>query len=145
MVNKTVLLVGGGSEIGSAIANEARNTGYQVIITTRNGVADSIAMDVRDDASVQAGIQQAIHIAGRVDALIYAPAITDSKLIHSAEISSWQSVFDVNVLGALRVTKTLLPHFMKQRDGVWSIHFIYGRNSGYRRIRCLCRFKSGAQ
>lgn len=117
MSGKSVLIIGGGSEIGNAIANESRNGGYQVITTARNGSEGFITMDVRGDESVRAGIAQAIQQAGKIDVFVYVPAVTDAKLIHSADISSWQAVYDVNVLGALRVTKELLPHFMRQRDG----------------------------
>lgn len=117
MNGKSVLVIGGGSEIGNSIVNEARNIGYQVIATTQKGADGSISIDVRSDESVRAGVVQAIQQAGKIDALVYVPAVTDAKLIHSADISSWQAVHDVNVLGALRVTKELLPHFMRQRDG----------------------------
>lgn len=115
---KSILVIGGGSAIGSSIVNESRNGDHQVIATTRNGADDSILLDVRSDESVRAGVQLAIQRAGKINALVYVPAITDTTLIHSADISSWQAVHDVNVLGALRVTKELLPHFMRQRDGV---------------------------
>lgn len=117
MKNKTVILVGAGSDIGAAIANELRAQGYDVIGTMRQGAGEAISIDVRSCEGVRAGVQQAIQRAGRIDALVYAPAITDSKLIHSADVATWQDVHDVNVLGALRVTQALLPHFMKQRDG----------------------------
>lgn len=117
MSNKTVILVGAGSDIGAAIANESRAQGYDVIGTTRQGVGGTISIDVRSDESVRAGVHLAIQRAGKIAAMVYAPAITDSKLIHSSDIATWQDVHDVNVLGALRVTKELLPHFMRQRDG----------------------------
>lgn len=117
MHNRTVLLIGGGSEIGAAIADYSRSNGYAVVTTTREGRGDSLPVDVRSDASVRTGIEQALRRTGRIDSLIYAPAITDSKLTHVADISAWQDVYNVNVLGALRVTRELLPHFMKQRDG----------------------------
>lgn len=114
---KSILVIGGGSAIGSAIVNELRNDDQMVIATTRNGGDGSIPLDVKSDESVRAGVQLAIQRAGTIKALVYVPAITDAKLIHSADVSSWQAVYDVNVLGALRVTKELLPHFMRRRDG----------------------------
>ncbi len=119
MEKKNVLVIGGSSAIGSAIAAEAVARGHRVLKTSRAGGDGLVAMEVRDDASVQAGIAEALRTLGRVDALVYAPAITDKSLVHSADIAMWQSVHDVNVLGALRAAKCLLPHFMRQRDGVF--------------------------
>ncbi|AXE36235.1 SDR family NAD(P)-dependent oxidoreductase [Chromobacterium phragmitis] len=115
---KSILVIGGASVIGSSIINEARNGGYKVTTTSRSGADGSIPLDVTNDENVRSSVLQAIHQAGKIDALVYLPAITDTSLTHSADISSWQAVYDVNVLGALRVTKELLPHFMRQRDGV---------------------------
>ncbi|SEQ54332.1 beta-ketoacyl ACP reductase [Pseudomonas sp. NFACC02] len=119
MTNKVLLVIGGSSGIGSAIMKEAQKNDYQVIATSRQGGMDSIAMDVTDNASVQNGIRTALQRVDKIDAVLFAPAITDKALIHAADIEEWQAVYDVNILGALRVTKALLPHFMKKRYGAF--------------------------
>jgi len=119
MEKKHVLVIGESSAIGAAIATEARARGHRVLGTARAGGEGIVQMDVRDDDGVRDGLEQALHILGRIDAVIYAPAITDRSLVHAADMAAWQSVYEVNVLGAVRTAKSLLPHFMKQRDGVF--------------------------
>lgn len=117
MENKHVLVIGAGGAIGAAIVARCLERGHRALATTRSGINGTLALDVRDDASVRNAMARARESLERIDALIYVPAVTDRDLVHVADVAVWQDVYDVNVLGALRVAKALLPHFMKQRDG----------------------------
>jgi len=58
LTNRVVLVVGGTGYLGSAIVDRARAEGATVVVASRNPTPDGIAMDARDQASVDAGIRQ---------------------------------------------------------------------------------------
>ncbi|MFL9858614.1 oxidoreductase [Paraburkholderia madseniana] len=125
MSNSTVVLVTGvSSGIGRAAAEKFAKRGCRVFGTARSiartapvaGV-DLIEMDVRDNASVQSGVQTIIDRAGHIDVLVNNAGI---GLFGGAEESSMaqaQALFDVNVFGVLRVTNAVLPTMRRQGKG----------------------------
>nr|WP_161990876.1 SDR family oxidoreductase [Pseudomonas caspiana] len=119
MRNKNLLVVGGSSEIGTAIVRQAENNNYQVISTKRSADSSGLFLDVTSDESVKSAIQQAIADFGVIDAVVYAPALSIDGLIHTLNDEAWSKAFDVNVFGAARVARHLLPHFIKARKGVF--------------------------
>lgn len=119
MNNKNLLVVGASSEIGSAIVRQAEQNNYQVIGTQRSGSMPGLFMDVTSDESVKSAIQQALADFGRIDAVIYAPALSSDGLIHALDDNAWSNAFDVNLFGAVRVARHLIPHFIKARQGVF--------------------------
>lgn len=119
MQDKNLLVIGGSSAIGAAIVRQAERSHYRVIRTKRSGEGDGLVMDVTSDDSVRRAIEEAVAQASSIDAVIYAPALSIDGLIHSQDIGAWSQVFDVNVFGAARVSRYLLPHFIKARKGVF--------------------------
>ncbi|WP_081986655.1 SDR family NAD(P)-dependent oxidoreductase [Chitinibacter sp. ZOR0017] len=119
---RNILIIAGGSSIGEAIISEAKHRKYHVVSTSREGKNDFLVMDVRDENSVSQSIEKSIEILGEIDAVIYTPAITDMNLLHASDMRVWAEVFDVNLYGAVRVAKKIMPHFLKKRSG--SILFI---------------------
>jgi NAD(P)-dependent dehydrogenase (short-subunit alcohol dehydrogenase family) len=134
---KKILLVGGSSAIGQAIATEATKRGHQIISSSSKAIGFSetnqISLDVTDNQSVEDGVQKATSILGGLNAIIYAPAITVDSLIHTSSLSDWQNTFDVNFMGAVRVFKATIKSFLKLNNGVYqfisstaSVHGVHG-------------------
>ncbi|MQL47447.1 SDR family oxidoreductase [Photorhabdus khanii] len=116
--NSKVLIIGSSSEIGNAICKHAVASGYEVLGTSRKPHNEEIHLDVMSDGSVKEAIEIAIEKMRCIDAVIYTPAMSLDGLLHVQDIESWHDVFNVNLFGAARVAKYLLPHFMKNRNGV---------------------------
>ncbi|WP_228022334.1 MULTISPECIES: SDR family oxidoreductase [unclassified Pseudomonas] len=119
MLYRNLLVVGGSSEIGAAIIRCAESNSYKVFSTQRSVDSSGLLMDVTSDESVKSAIDQAIAISGTIDAVVYAPALSIDGLIHTLSDEAWSKTFDVNLFGAARVVRHLLPHFIKARKGVF--------------------------
>lgn len=118
MCKKNLLVVGASSEIGASIVRHAEKNNYYVISAQRSDRMFGLSMDVTSDESVKSAITQVFADYGVIDAVIYAPALSKDGLIHMLDDEAWSSVFDVNVFGAARVARHLIPHFIKARKGV---------------------------
>ncbi|MDE8755092.1 oxidoreductase [Pectobacterium polaris] len=125
MTNKRVALVTGASSgIGEASANKLLAAGYTVYGTSRRGSQAGkhafplLALDVTDDASVEAAIDELLRREGRIDILVnnagfgIAPAAAEESSIEQAK-----SLFDTNFLGIVRLTRAVVPHMRRQGSG----------------------------
>lgn len=123
-MTKTAVITGASSGIGAASARALAADGWNVVIGARRverlealaaeiGVT-AMALDVTDDASVDA-------FCGAVDTcdlvLNNAGGAFGADSIAEANLDDWQRMYDVNVLGTLRVTKALLPKLIASGDG----------------------------
>jgi NAD(P)-dependent dehydrogenase (short-subunit alcohol dehydrogenase family) len=118
------LVTGASSGIGKAAALALAQAGFEVIGTSRNAsrVADRdgvtfLDLDVASDESVTAVVQRVIERYGRLDVLVNNAGIGSSGAAEETSVAQDQSVFDVNVLGVIRMTKAVLPHMRAQGRG----------------------------
>ncbi len=113
---RTAVITGASSGIGAATAERLAAEGFSVVVGARRvdrltALAERIGgralpLDVTDDASVTAFAAA----LDRVDVLVNnAGGAFDAKPVAEADVDSWQRAFDVNVLGAVRMTRALLP------------------------------------
>ena len=125
MKNSTVVVITGvSSGIGRAAAEQFAQRGCRVFGTVRNTATAQaipgvtlVEMDVRDDASVQAGIHTVIDQARRIDVLVNSAGVTLLGAMEETSLAEARSLFDTNLFGLLRVIKTTLPHMRAQRSG----------------------------
>ncbi|MGL6161203.1 oxidoreductase [Microbulbifer sp.] len=125
MSNSTVVVVTGvSSGIGRAAAEKFAGRGCRLFGTVRNTAkaqpipgVELVEMDIRDEASVQRGIQTIIAQAGHIDVLVNSAGVTLLGATEETSIAEAQSLFDTNVLGILRTTRAVLPHMREQGSG----------------------------
>src|SRR3954454_6828098 len=112
------------SGIGKAAALALAAAGFHVVGTSRkssrvsplNGVT-YLDLDVTNDESVSAVVQQVTERFGRVDVLINNAGVGTAGAAEESSVAQAQSVFDVNVFGPIRMTKAILPHMRAQGRG----------------------------
>lgn len=109
---KTVVVIGGSSGIGAAVARQAAARGAQVVLGGRrlasavdNGVR-SEPVDVTDSSS----LQRLFESVGRVDHLVFtAGPSVQAKPLQDSDLQLAQDNFNVKLWGALRAIQQALP------------------------------------
>ncbi|HRD72704.1 MAG TPA: oxidoreductase [Aquimonas sp.] len=122
--SKVVVVTGVSSGIGRAAAMKFAKQGCQVFGTVRDtakaqAIPDVtlIEMDIRDEASIERGIQSIIAKTQRIDVLVNSAGVTLLGATEETSTAEAQALFDTNLFGLLRTTKAVLPHMRKQRSG----------------------------
>ncbi|MFG3440294.1 SDR family NAD(P)-dependent oxidoreductase [Nonomuraea sp. NPDC047897] len=118
----TAIVTGGGSGIGLATATLLAERGMRVACLDLNPPGEpfvGIKMDVTDDAQVRAAVAEAADRLGGIDVLVNNAGIGAQGTVEDNPDGEWQRVFDVNVLGMVRVARAALPYL--RRSGHASI------------------------
>jgi NAD(P)-dependent dehydrogenase (short-subunit alcohol dehydrogenase family) len=118
--NLRALVTGGASGIGLATATLLARRGATVAVVDVNpaGVPDDPALiafsgDVSDSESVTAAVSAAVERLGGLDILVNNAGIGAAGTIEDNPEDEWRRVFEVNVLGIMRVTRAALPHLRR--------------------------------
>lgn len=109
------VVTGGASGIGAAIVHRLLAGGAQVAVldldtSGANPEALAIKADVSDDNSARAAIEEVARTFGGIDIVVNNAGIGAQGTIADNADDEWHRVFDVNVVGAVRVTRAALPH-----------------------------------
>ncbi|GAA3771525.1 SDR family oxidoreductase [Plantactinospora mayteni] len=112
------VVTGGASGIGLATATLLAARGARVACLDLNpgGVPEpllGIATDVSDDTSVRAGVAAAAEALGGIDVLVNNAGIGAQGTVESNPDDEWHRVFDVNVVGMVRVSRAALPYLRR--------------------------------
>ena len=116
-----VLLTGAAGGIGSAAAAELRKRGAQVVGLDLEPGDEIIACDVRDQASVDAAVAEAIRRLGGLDVLVNNAGIGTPQSAGEAPDERALAVIDVNLVGPWRVTAAALPALREARGRVINV------------------------
>ena len=76
-----------------------------------------IAMDVTDDASMQAGVQAILTEQGGIDVLVNNAGYGSYGALEDVPMEEARAQMEVNVFGAARLIQLVLPHMRAQRSG----------------------------
>jgi NADP-dependent 3-hydroxy acid dehydrogenase YdfG len=120
----TAVVTGASSGIGMATARRLSAEGFDVVVGARreerlNALADELGgramrLDVTDPESVQrfcAAVPDCRVLVNAAGGAIGRDSIEDSR------DEDWQSMFETNVIGTLRMTRALLPALEATGDG----------------------------
>ena len=126
-MKKVAVVTGASSGIGAATSLLLANNGYRVLaaarridrlqeLASRNENIEAHVLDVTDQSSVNSFMQA---IAGiEIDVLVNnAGGAFDSSSVLDSDPEIWKKSFDVNVVGALRITKAIAPSMIKANKG----------------------------
>jgi NADP-dependent 3-hydroxy acid dehydrogenase YdfG len=127
---KTVVITGGSSGIGAALARElARRGGYQLVLAARNrdrldAVAGEIGRDVHvvvGDVTRRADVErirdEALRTFGRVDVWINNAGRGITRPVLDLTDEDVDAMIAINVKSVLYGIQTIVPYFKEQGSG----------------------------
>lgn len=127
-MTKTILITGSSSGIGKATAKYFAEQGWNVVATMRNpGKEQELTkldhvhvtrLDVQDNDSIRKAVQEGIDKFGRIDVLVNNAGYGAYGPLEAFPRERIKRQFDVNVIGLLDVTREILPHFRKNKQGI---------------------------
>jgi short-subunit dehydrogenase len=141
MKDKVVVITGGSSGIGKALAEAFGNRGSKIFITGRNQeeldktvsdlknkniIVHSLQADVSKEEDNTKMAQEAIKIYGKIDILINNAGISMRALFEEVDLSVVKKIMDINFYGVLYATKACLPEIIKNKGSVIGISSIAG-------------------
>jgi NADP-dependent 3-hydroxy acid dehydrogenase YdfG len=124
--DRVAVVTGASSGIGAAAARALAGEGFRVVCAARRSdriaaLADEIGgVAVTCDVTSEESVRALAEAAGpRVHVLVNnAGGAVGLDPVEAAAAADWQQMFDVNVLGVLRVTQALLPALRAAADAV---------------------------
>lgn len=132
LVGKSVVVTGGGSGIGEAIALSFAGDGAQVIVAGRSldkleavaargesGRILPVVCDVSDRAAATALVEEALRQFGKVDILVNAAGVNiPRRMMADIDPSDWDRLININATGTFNTIHAILPSMREQNDGV---------------------------
>ncbi len=131
--SKTVVVTGGGTGIGKAIAYSLAEDGHRVAIAGRRAdvlrdAADAWKgphailaheVDVADRDSVRKLFHWAASTLGSIDVLVNSAGVNiPNRTMQAMHDEQWDHVMNVNATGAYNCLRAVLPQMRQRRDGI---------------------------
>ena len=128
--NKVVVITGASSGLGAETARHLAGQGAKVVLGARRldrleSLAAELGLDARailstdvtDYLQVQALVDRAVELHGRIDVLINNAGLMPSSMLDKLKIDEWDRMIDVNIKGVLYGIAAALPKMKEQKSG----------------------------
>jgi 3-hydroxybutyrate dehydrogenase len=129
--DKVAIVTGSASGIGKEIAKTFVREGAKVVIADLNldaakataaelggdGVALAVAMDVTNEAAVDAGVAEAVKVFGGIDILVSNAGIQIVAPVDQFDFAKWKLMLAIHLDGAFLTTRACLREMYKQGRG----------------------------
>ncbi len=135
---KTLFVSGASRGIGLAIAKRAAKDGARVAIAAKTdtpnpklegtiqsaaeeiraagGVALPLVCDIRDEAQVQAAVDETVAKFGGIDICVNNASAISLSPIEQTDMKRMDLMFQINTRGTFLVSKTCIPHLRKAKN-----------------------------
>jgi len=127
----------GNAWIGLAIAEACGKQGAKIVICSRNETAvdqtidaltkkgvsiSGTTADVSNGSDITSLMQHSLEKWGKIDVWINNAGLSSGmRAIHEMSEQEIKDVVSVNLTGTLMAAKLILPYFVKNKGGYWSI------------------------
>lgn len=125
-MKKVALVTGASSGIGKETAKLLIQNGFTVygasrrvekMVELKDAGVRLLAMDVTDDASMVAGVNEILKSEQRIDLLVNNAGYGSYGALEDVPISEAKYQFEVNIFGLARLTQLVLPTMRQQHSG----------------------------
>ena len=129
---RVAVVTGGNGGIGLGMAKGLARAGARIVIAARNeeksaaavrelkslgSDAFALAVDVTDEAAVQAMTDETARRCGRLDILVNNAGINIRKPAHEMPLADWKQVIDTNLTSAFVCARAAYPHMLRSGGG----------------------------
>ncbi|RAR60396.1 MULTISPECIES: SDR family oxidoreductase [Halomonadaceae] len=128
--DKVVVITGASSGLGEATARRLAQGGAKLVLGARRmerlqAIADELSLgddaivrtDVTDREQVEALVNRAIELHGRVDVMLNNAGVMPHSPLDRLKVDEWERMIDVNMKGVLYGVAAVLPHMQTQKSG----------------------------
>lgn len=143
--NKVAIVTGGNGGIGLGMARGLAGAGARVVVAARNAAksdaavrelralgseAIAVSVDVKDEKSVAALVEETVKQCGRLDILINNAGTSIRKPVQDLSLDEWYQVNDINLTSAFLCSRAAYPHMKRAGAGkvinIGSMFAIFG-------------------
>jgi len=132
LADKVALVTGASRGLGRAIALALAQEGAAIAAVARSeealketlesiraagGTAEPYAVDVANEASVEAAVEKIVARFQHIDVLVNNAGVTRDGLLMRMKSDDWDAVLNTNLKGAFHLTKPVARLMVKQRAG----------------------------
>ncbi|MEM8650520.1 MAG: SDR family oxidoreductase [Pseudomonadota bacterium] len=141
---KTVLVTGGRSGIGAAIARQFTDHGATVVTAQRQGDEnyDCIEADFSDAATPKQVIEAVVEKYRQLDVLVNNAGVMFEGTVVETSEDEWLKTLQVNLTAPFLLTKYAMPHLINRSGAIVNIGSIEGLGSNPRHP-AYCASKAG--
>ncbi len=114
---RAVVVTGGASGIGLAIAEAFRENGDRVAVLDRARGKGSIPVDVADEASVKAAFAEARDRVGPIDILVNSAGLLTESPLEKMSLAMWNETIDVDLTGVFLCCREVVAEMRERKWG----------------------------
>lgn len=114
---RAVVVTGGASGIGRAIADAFRDNGDRVAVLDRAEGNGSIPVDVADEASVRAAFATARERLGPIDVLVNSAGLLTESRLEDMSLAQWNETIAVDLTGIFLCCREVVGPMRGRRWG----------------------------
>jgi meso-butanediol dehydrogenase/(S,S)-butanediol dehydrogenase/diacetyl reductase len=129
--SRVVLVTGGGSGIGAAVAARLAAADWQVVVCGRRKQslevvaertgAQPVVCDISDATQVAALVDDIVRRFARLDGLVLNAGVIASGKVGDLSLDDWHDMVSINLTGSFLVARACLPHLLGSRGAVVSV------------------------
>jgi short-subunit dehydrogenase len=133
---KVVWITGASSGIGEALVYELARNGARLIISARRKEelervksycqlnwqtkVEILPLDLSQTSTLSLTAEAAIQLFGQIDILVNNGGVSQRSLAKDTLLEVDRKIMEINYFGTITLTKHLIPHFIKRKEG----HFV---------------------
>jgi NAD(P)-dependent dehydrogenase (short-subunit alcohol dehydrogenase family) len=120
----TVLVTGGASGLGRAVAKAVREAGWRPLVLDRQPAGDGFEhelVDLADSSRAEAAVRSVAERSGGLFGLVTAAGMDACGPLEGVSREAWERVIAVNLLGTVAVVRAALPYLLAEGGRVVTV------------------------
>lgn len=143
----TVLVTGGSSGLGAAIAQAVGDAGGRPVVLDRQppsagDAPEHVQVDLADTAAAERAVADVAQQTDGLDAVVTAAGIDMPGALDSVASADWEYVIRTNLIGTAAVVRAALPHLRRRRGKLVTVASTLGLR-GFPDATAYCASKFG--